>query len=69
MIFETDNFCPSNNNLPDSQHEDEVSTAVDAHEQHSVISSQRGQGPGSARNDPNKNAQQLEEAKNPLIIT
>ena len=38
IVFETDQFCPSSSNLPPDR-EDEVSTAIDAHEQHSVISS------------------------------
>lgn len=42
-VFETDHFCHSTcQNQQELNHEDEVSTAIDAHEQHSVISSQRG---------------------------
>jgi hypothetical protein len=79
--FESDPFCPlSNLQQTDSHREDEVSTAIDAHEQHSVISSHWdgvGGGGGRPPNLETKNITSInnsssgfhEEAKNPLIIS
>jgi len=76
--FESDPFCPTSNlQQTDSHHEDEVSTAIDAHEQHSVISSHWDGGEGRPPNFETKNTTSInnssngfhEEAKNPLIIS
>ena len=78
---ESDPYCPASNpQQTDSHQEDEISTAIDAHDQHSVISSHWDGGGGGGRT-PNleiKNTKSInannsnafhEEAKNPLIIS